>query len=81
MTGNSNKKAAHDVRTKDTLRINNMITGEIAQFYWQLKQRGLVTSTRDFVIKAALYYREHLIELDLRKAQLENLQKRPADDG
>jgi len=77
-------KATRSQKTRlgqEILRVNITLTGEIPEFYRQLKQRGLVTSTRDFVIQMFQFFQEHLIELDLKKAQLENLQEHSTGEG
>jgi hypothetical protein len=65
----------------DEQRINITLRGEPARWVKMWKARGLVTSCSDAIIQAFRLFQERLTEFDLRKAQVENLQKRPADDG
>ena len=65
--------------SQDILRINITLTGDIVEFYRELKLRGLVTSTRDFILQMYRPFKENLLESDLRKAQLESLKERSAD--
>jgi len=46
------------------------ITGEMAEIYLQLKERGIVHSTRDAFTQGLRCLHERVMEIDLKRAQL-----------
>lgn len=50
--------------------INFPISGEIAEIYLHLKERGIVHSTRDAFTQGLRCLQERVTELDLKRAQL-----------
>lgn len=56
-----------------SVRINTTITGELAMFLRELKQRGLATSNRHAIILALSTLREQITQQDLRTARLKTL--------
>lgn len=47
-----------------------LITGEMAEIYLQLKERGIVHSTRDAFTQGLRCLHERVMEIDLKRAQL-----------
>ena len=46
------------------------LTGEMAEVYLQLKERGIVHSTRDAFTQGLRCLHERVMEIDLKRAQL-----------
>jgi len=65
----------------EILRVNVTLRGnDIPRWFREWKRRGLVKSCSDAIVQAFRLYQERLTEFDLKKAQLENLQKH-SDEG
>ena len=50
--------------------VNFPLSGEVAEVYLQLKERGIVHSTRDAFAQGLRCLQERVMELDLKRAQL-----------
>lgn len=50
--------------------VNFPLSGEIAEVYLQLKERGIVHSTRDALAQGLRCLQERVTEQDLKRAQL-----------
>jgi len=50
--------------------VNFPLSGEVAEVYLQLKERGIVHSTRDAFVQGLRCLQEKVTELDLKRAQL-----------
>jgi hypothetical protein len=55
--------------------VNFPLSGEIAEVYLQLKERGIVHSTRDAFAQGLRCLQERVTELDLKRAQLRASQR------
>ncbi|MBS7614938.1 hypothetical protein KEJ18_04325 [Candidatus Bathyarchaeota archaeon] len=55
--------------------VNFPLSGEIAEVYLQLKERGIVHSTRDAFVQGLRCLQEKVMELDLKRAQLKASQR------
>lgn len=65
----------------ETLRINVTLRGnDVPRWYRDWRRRGLVKSCSDAIVQAFRLYQEHLLEQDLKAAQLKNL-SRASEDG
>ena len=53
------------------LWVNFVISGEPAEVFRQLKERGIVHSTRDAFTQGIMCLQERIVRSDLKKAQLE----------
>jgi hypothetical protein len=53
------------------LWVNFVISGEPAEVFRQLKERGIVHSTRDAFTQGIMCLQEKIVRSDLKKAQLE----------
>lgn len=80
----SKPRASHRIKPTpdEILRVNVTIRGgDIPRWFREWKRRGLVKSCSDAIAQSFRLYQERLTEFDLRRAQLENLQKRSTDNG
>jgi hypothetical protein len=59
--------------------VNFPLSGEIAEVYLQLKERGIVHSTRDAFAQGLRCLQEKVTELDLKRAHLRASQRLEED--
>ena len=65
----------------EILRVNVTLRGsDIPRWYREWRRRGLVKSCSDAIVQAFARYHEHLLEQDLKAAQLKNL-SRASENG
>ena len=55
------------------VRINMVVEGELAEWLYDLKKRGLAKSFNDIVRQALRVFKEKISEQDLKSLQLKNL--------
>lgn len=64
-----------------SVRVNLTLHGFPALWLRTWRSKGLIASWRQGIVRALEEMQKELVEQELRAAQLENLQKRPADEG
>jgi hypothetical protein len=55
--------------------VNFPISGEMAEIYLRLKERGIVNSTRDAFAQGLRCLHEKVVEMDLKQAKLKASQR------
>lgn len=64
------KKPTSDRSPVTKVQIRCEIKGEPAEFFLELKRRGIVASSRDAVVQGILCLKEKVLQRDLQMAQL-----------